>query len=163
MTNDSFLWGVATSAFQLEGSASADWASWDPLLSSKPHVTDHYHLYRQDLKLLSALGVNAYRFSIEWSRIQPEEHQWDDQALNHYQEIIDVLRENGIEPMVTLHHFTHPRWFVERYPWHQEAAVSRCLSSLPRTASPRPMIRRRSGSSRDTSMSSKSASIRGWM
>ena len=67
-----FLWGVATSAFQLEGSPHADWTSWDSILSLNPDVTNHYDLYKEDLKLLKELGVNAYRFSIEWSRIQTE-------------------------------------------------------------------------------------------
>ena len=78
-----FLWGVATSAFQLEGSEHADWASWDPVLQSKPDVTHHYRLFREDLKLLKELGVNAYRFSVEWSRIQPEEDRWDDESIHH--------------------------------------------------------------------------------
>ncbi|MBE0425033.1 MAG: family 1 glycosylhydrolase [Nitrospirae bacterium] len=59
-----FLWGVATSAFQLEGSPYADWTSWDVILNSNPDVTNHYKLYRDDLNLLKELGVNAYRFSI---------------------------------------------------------------------------------------------------
>ena len=72
--HNSFLWGVATSAFQLEGSSEADWASWDIILNSNPHVTNHYSLYKEDLNLLKDLGVNAYRFSIEWSRIKPREN-----------------------------------------------------------------------------------------
>ena len=64
-----FQWGVATSAFQLEGSPNADWTDWDPVLSEHPLVTNHYALFREDLKLLKDLGVNAYRFSPEWSRI----------------------------------------------------------------------------------------------
>jgi beta-glucosidase len=60
-----FQWGVATSAFQLEGSPHADWTTWDPLLGKKnPCITDHYRLFREDLKLLKELGVNAYRFSL---------------------------------------------------------------------------------------------------
>ncbi len=92
---DKFLWGVATSAFQLEGSPYADWASWDSILNSNPDVTNHYTLYKEDLNLLKELGVNAYRFSLEWSRIQPKENAWDDSAIAHYQEIIDILLENN--------------------------------------------------------------------
>jgi beta-glucosidase len=120
---EKFLWGVATSAFQLEGSPYADWTSWDSILSEKPEVTNHYSLYKEDLSLLKELGVNAYRFSLEWSRIQPREYSWDDRALSHYQEIIDILTKNGIEPMVTLHHFTHPLWFITKYPWHEDSAI----------------------------------------
>ncbi|TAN44539.1 MAG: glycosyl hydrolase family protein [Nitrospirae bacterium] len=122
-----FLWGVATSAFQLEGSSHADWTSWDDLLSANPDITNHYALYKEDLKLLKELGVNAYRFSIEWSRIQPREHVWDDEAVAHYQDIIDTLIENNIEPMVTIHHFTHPLWFIKKYPWHEDVSVEKFM------------------------------------
>ncbi len=120
---EGFLWGVATSAFQLEGSPYADWASWDSILSIKPDVTNHYSLYKEDLTLLNELGVNAYRFSLEWSRMQPRENVWEEKALSHYQEIINILISNNIEPVVTLHHFTHPLWFIKKYPWHEDASV----------------------------------------
>jgi len=128
VSQEAFLWGVATSAFQLEGSPHADWSSWDTILSEKPDVTHHYELYREDLGLLNNLGVNAYRFSLEWSRIQPREHSWDEKAIEHYQEIIAILRRDGIEPMVTLHHFTHPLWFIKKYPWHEDASVDKFLA-----------------------------------
>jgi len=130
-----FLWGVATSAFQLEGSPHADWTSWDEILSKKPGVTNHYELYREDLALLKNLGVNAYRFSLEWSRIQPRENVWDDEATEHYQEIIDILGRDGIEPMVTLHHFTHPLWFITKYPWHDDASVDAYLQYVDKMLS----------------------------
>jgi beta-glucosidase len=129
---DPFLWGVATSAFQLEGSPAADWASWDTILSAKPDVTNHYHLYKKDLDLLKDLGVNAYRFSIEWSRIQPQENTWDHEAVAHYQEIINFLIRNNIRPMVTLHHFTHPLWFIKKYPWHHQQSVQRFIEYAER-------------------------------
>lgn len=122
-----FQWGVATSAFQLEGSPNADWATWDPVLSDMPQITNHYALFREDLKLLKDLGVNAYRFSLEWSRIQPRPDTWDEEAIAHYQEIIDILHSYHIEPMVTLHHFTLPRWFLERTPWHRTASIEKYL------------------------------------
>jgi beta-glucosidase len=135
MKKNNFLWGVATSAFQLEGSPHADWTSWDAILDTVPNVTNHYHLYKEDLKLLKELGVNAYRFSIEWSRIQPKENVWDQEALEHYQEIIHILRENDIEPMVTLHHFTHPLWFIRKYPWHNRESIENFLEYTEKTLS----------------------------
>lgn len=126
--NPKFLWGVATSAFQLEGSPYADWTSWDSILNSKPDVTNHYALYKEDLNLLKDLGVNAYRFSLEWSRIQPRENIWDENAIAHYQDIINILLENNIEPMITIHHFTHPLWFIKKYPWHEDAAIEKFLN-----------------------------------
>lgn len=122
-----FQWGVATSAFQLEGSPHADWTTWDPTLADKPFITDHYRRFREDLKFLKELGVNAYRFSLEWSRIQPRPDTWDEEAVAHYQEIIDILRSYNIEPMVTLHHFTNPKWFQERSPWHRSLSIERFL------------------------------------
>lgn len=130
-----FFWGVATSAFQLEGSPYADWTAWDESLQSKPTVTNHYSLYKEDLKLLKELQVNAYRFSVEWSRIQPQEDRWDEEAMCHYQDIIDILQREGIEPMVTLHHFTHPRWFLEKYPWHEDRSVEKYLAYVEKAAS----------------------------
>ncbi|MCL5421947.1 MAG: family 1 glycosylhydrolase [Nitrospirae bacterium] len=130
-----FLWGVATSAFQLEGSPYADWTSWDEILNENPDVTNHYTLYKEDLNLLKELGVNAYRFSLEWSRIQPKENSWDDLSIAHYQEIINILLENNIEPMVTIHHFTHPLWFVKKYPWHEDASMGKFLSYTERLVS----------------------------
>jgi beta-glucosidase len=99
-SNSKFYWGVATSAFQLEGSPCADWSLWDPALCKYPDATRHFHLYKEDLSLLTGLGVNAYRFSLEWSRIQPRENAWDDDVLAHYREIVDICRANGIEPFV---------------------------------------------------------------
>ena len=122
-----FLWGVATSAFQLEGSASADWAGWDKALKYNPDITNHYSLYKEDVLLLKSLGVNAYRFSIEWSRIEPREGEWDEEALDHYLKIVELLRENNIEPMVTLHHFTHPLWFTRKYAWHEQSSIDKFL------------------------------------
>ncbi len=120
-----FLWGVATSAFQLEGSPNADWTSWDSILDLNPSITNHYDFYKQDLELLKELGVNSYRFSLEWSRIQPRENAWDQEAIGHYQEIIDILVKNNIEPLLTIHHFTHPLWFIKKYPWHEESSVDK--------------------------------------
>jgi beta-glucosidase len=130
-----FLWGVATSAFQLEGSPYADWTSWDSKISFNPNITSHYDLYRKDLNLLKELGVNAYRFSLEWSRIQPEEDQWDIEAIRHYQDIVDILHRDNVEPMVTLHHFTHPRWFLEKYPWHEDRSVRKFLVYVEKVVS----------------------------
>lgn len=130
-----FLWGVATSAFQLEGSPYADWTSWDSILSSKPGVTNHYLLYKEDLNLLKDLGVNAYRFSLEWSRIQPRENVWDEDAIAHYQDIIDILSESNIEPVVTLHHFTHPLWFIKKYPWHEDASIEKISAFVEKIVS----------------------------
>jgi beta-glucosidase len=104
-------------------------------LHFNPNVTNHYHLYKDDLNLLKELGVNAYRFSLEWSRIQPREDVWDDGVTAHYQEVIDILNENGIAPMITLHHFTHPLWFIKKYPWHKNSSTEKFLDYAKRIIS----------------------------
>ena len=124
---EKFLWGAATSAFQLEGSASSDWAGWDSSLKKMPEITGHYNRYKEDLFLLKSLGLNAYRFSVEWSRVEPREGQWDEGAIDHYAKVVELLHEYNIEPMVTLHHFTHPLWFTRRYAWHAPSSAEKFL------------------------------------
>ncbi len=140
-TGGSFLWGVATSAFQLEGAPCADWTNWDCALRARPEIAHHYKLFRDDLKLLKELGVNAYRFSTEWSRIQPTPGAWDQEALDHYGEIIQILRDLDVEPMVTIHHFTHPIWFLERHPWHEDGCIPVFLEYVNRVLSTMPGVR----------------------
>ena len=67
-----------------------------------------------DHNLLVELGVDSYRFSIEWSRIEPNEGDWNEDAIKVYSDMIDSLIDQGIEPMITLHHFSHPIWFEEK-------------------------------------------------
>jgi len=122
-----FLWGVATSAFQLEGSPKADWMEWDRFLNFNDRITDHDQLFRRDLDILEELGVNAYRFSLEWSRIQPDLNRWNEKACRRYRETVDILLSRGISPMITLHHFTHPAWFHRETPWHKPESVDAFL------------------------------------
>lgn len=77
----------------------------------------HYEMYEADFDLARSWGHNAHRFSIEWSRIEPREGDWDPAAMAHYRDVVTALHERGIEPIVTLHHFTHPAWFAERGGW----------------------------------------------
>ncbi len=75
-----------------------------------------------------------FSFSLEWSRIQPGEDLWDPDAAAHYQEMVDILRQDGIEPMVTLHHFTHPLWVI-RKTWHDPASIGEFLDYTERVVS----------------------------
>lgn len=130
-----FNWCVATSAHQIEGgNKNNDWWEWENLEPSKIKnkdksgiATDHWNRVSEDTKLLVDLGVNQYRFSIEWSRIEPVEGQFDLNAINHYQEEINELRNNGIEPMVTLHHFTSPLWFTKTGGWENDESPEKFL------------------------------------
>jgi len=121
-----FLWGSATAGHQIEGDNvhSQNWheeqqeAFWrdDPARKYRApsgKACDHYRLYREDVALLGELGHQAYRLSIEWSRIEPAEGAWDQAAVDHYVDLLARLNERGIQPFVTLHHFTHPLWFEQ--------------------------------------------------
>jgi beta-glucosidase len=81
----------------------------------------HWERYEEDLDLLRALGLNAYRFSVEWSRLEPAPGRYDDAALAHYRDVARACRARGITPMVTLHHFTNPRWFAALGGWEEPA------------------------------------------
>ncbi|EHR78862.1 beta-glucosidase [Thermococcus litoralis DSM 5473] len=110
-----FLWGTSTAAYQIEGDNKwSDWWYWAEKgkLPKAGKACNHWELYREDIELMAKLGYNAYRFSIEWGRIFPEENRVNEDALVRYREIIELLLKKGIEPMVTLHHFTLPTWFA---------------------------------------------------
>ena len=114
-----FLWGAATAAHQIEGNnTNADF--WAAEHAGLPHIKepsgdacDSYHRYRTDIRLLAEAGLKAYRFSVEWARIEPERGLVSRAQLLHYRDMIDACHEYGVEPIVTLHHFTSPRWFAQ--------------------------------------------------
>jgi beta-glucosidase len=116
-----FLWGAATSSHQVEGNNCwNDW--WEYEESGRlPHRSGdacrHYELYEQDFDLAQSWGHNAHRFSLEWSRIEPAQGEWNADALGHYRSVIGALRRRGLQPVVTLHHFTNPAWFARGGGW----------------------------------------------
>ncbi|KRC62564.1 beta-glucosidase [Agromyces sp. Root81] len=120
---EGFLWGAATAAHQIEGGNvnSTNWVDeYHPRATvSEPSgdACDSYHRYPEDIALLAASGLRAYRFSIEWARIEPEEGIVSLAQLAHYRRMIDTCRELGVEPIVTLHHFSFPRWWRARGGW----------------------------------------------
>lgn len=124
---DGFLWGAATSSHQIEGDNR--WNDWWELEQSGrlPHRSGdacrHYELYESDFDLAKSLGHNAHRLSIEWSRIEPHEGEWNHEALEHYAAVVAALRRRDIEPIVTLHHFTNPAWFARRGGWTGAGSV----------------------------------------
>lgn len=145
--SENFLWGAATSAHQVEGGNRNDWSEWEKENAARlaceaeskfGHLAswsmiraeamrpenyisgtacDHYHRFREDFDIAKQLGHNAHRFSIEWSRIEPEEGKFDDKEIEHYRQVIIALREHGMEPFVTLWHWTDPVWFAQRGGW----------------------------------------------
>jgi beta-glucosidase len=127
-----FLWGSATSSHQVEGyGTNNNWYRFESALDEqgRPRILngqragaacDHWNRYQEDIRLMKELHLNAYRFSVEWSKIEPEPGKYDETALDHYAQVVDELLASGIEPMVTLHHFTDPLWFSDRGAFLQE-------------------------------------------
>lgn len=125
-----FLLGAATAAHQVEGNNiySDAWAEeqmkHSTYLEPSGAALDHYHRYEEDIRLMSKAGLNAYRFSIEWARIEPQEGIFAPDEIEHYRKVISCCRENGLEPIVTLLHFTSPKWLISRGGWESDAAVA---------------------------------------
>ncbi|RWZ79462.1 MAG: glycoside hydrolase family 1 protein [Candidatus Chaera renei] len=139
-----FLFGAATSAHQVEGGNHNQWTVWelenakslakqaeykltwlpdwqgvkdqatDPSNYVSGQACDHFNRYREDFDLLRRMNMNAFRFSVEWSRIEPREGVWDAAAFVHYKKYVGQLRSLNIEPVVTLMHWTLPVWFAEK-------------------------------------------------
>jgi beta-glucosidase len=139
-----FLWGASTSAHQVEGGTHNQWTIWelenaarlaresdkhyeklaiwpdikamakDPGNYISGPAVDHYRRYEEDFKLIKELNFNTFRFGIEWSRIEPEEGQWDQSAIDHYKHYIAALKKEGIKPIPNLWHWTMPVWFYKR-------------------------------------------------
>jgi beta-glucosidase len=120
---EGFLWGTATAAHQIEGgNVNNDWWDWehDPdsgCAESSGDACDSLHRWPEDVALVAAMGLGAYRFSLEWSRIEPAEGEFSLAALDHYRRICAACLERGVAPVVTLHHFTIPRWLRARGGW----------------------------------------------
>ena len=120
---DGFLWGAAGSGHQTEGHNSLG-DTWfaehvTPTIFREPSgpACESYARWAEDVDLAASLGLNSYRFSVEWCRVEPEPGVIDDAALAHYEAIVDRCHERGLAPLVTLNHFTSPRWFAERGGW----------------------------------------------
>src|SRR3990167_9196102 len=147
-----FFWGAATSAHQVGGNNHNDWTEWeylnakrltlnaqkknwpDYILKNYPNplqeenyisgrACGHYNRFREDFDIVKSLGHNAHRFSIEWSRIEPEEGKWNEKEIEHYREVISALRKRGIEPFVTLWHWTLPLWISKNGGWENRKTV----------------------------------------
>jgi len=140
-----FLWGAATSAHQVEGGNFNDWTEWEkknaerlakkargywqkwqqekfpemfePANYISGRAADHYHLYEKDFDIAKSLSHNAHRFSIEWSRLEPAEGKFNQKEIEHYRQVLLALKDRGIEPFVSLYHWTLPIWFTKKGGW----------------------------------------------
>jgi beta-glucosidase len=128
---EGFLWGTATAAHQIEGgNTNNDWWAWEHnpdsgCAESSGDACDSFHRWREDVDLVANLGLGAYRFSLEWSRIEPAEGEWSIAALDHYRRICAACFGRGIQPVVTFHHFTTPLWLAARGGWEAPDAPER--------------------------------------
>src|SRR6516225_725383 len=118
-----FTWGVATAAHQIEGgNINNDWWAWEHepgsgTLEPSGDACDSFHRWREDVQLVADMGLGAYRFSLEWSRIEPAEGEFSVAALDHYRRMCAACHGHGITPVVTFHHFTTPLWLAQRGGW----------------------------------------------
>ena len=137
---DGFLWGTATAAHQVEGNNwNNDWWAWEHNPQSRcaepsGDAIDHYHRYADDIRLLAELGFTTYRFSLEWSRIEPEDGEFSRASLEHYRRVCAACHENGITPIVTFHHFTTPRWVAHLGGWEEPDTSARFARYAERAA-----------------------------
>ncbi|MDB5166553.1 MAG: beta-glucosidase [Candidatus Saccharibacteria bacterium] len=141
---DDFLWGASTASHQVEGGTVNQWSVWelahaadraqtakqrldwmpswpdirheaeDPANYVSGKAVDHYNRFEEDFDIVKVMGLNAFRFGIEWSRLQPTEGAWDVAAVQHYHDYIAALRKRGIEPILNLWHWTQPTWFTDK-------------------------------------------------
>ncbi len=138
-----FTFGVATAAYQVEGGIENDWADWERAGKCKdPNArcgdgVDHWNRFFDDVSLITRVNATAYRLSIEWARVEPARGEWDEAAWVGYRARLEALVKAGIKPVVTFHHFTHPKWFHLETPWHElssllswERYVKRCAELL---------------------------------
>src|SRR5450756_178366 len=138
---DGFLWGTASAAHQVEGdNHNCDWWEFEQEPGriangdSSAIACDHYHRYREDFSLLRELSQGAHRLSVEWSRIEPSEGEFDSRQIRHYRDVLGELREQGMQPMVTLHHFTNPPWFIRKGGWTAAGSAHAFLPFVHRMA-----------------------------
>lgn len=140
VARSTFLFGVATAAHQIEGNnINSDYWVLENIPSTgfkdrSGDACDSWERWREDIAAIKAMGLNIYRFSVEWARIEPDPGQFSAAALDHYRRLCAACREAGITPMVTFHHFTSPRWIAARGGWEAIETADRFAAYCERTA-----------------------------
>jgi beta-glucosidase len=135
-----FHWGTATAAHQIEGGNwNNDWWAWEHTPGSgcrepSGDCCDSWNRWADDVALVAELGFDNYRFSIEWSRIEPEAGEWSTAAIDHYRQQCEALLARHVDPVVTFHHFTTPRWVAADGGWANAATADRFASFCERAA-----------------------------
>jgi beta-glucosidase len=137
---DGFTWGTATAAHQIEGGNwNNDWWDFEHTPGSgctepSGDACDSWHRWADDVALVAGMGLDNYRFSVEWSRIEPEEGEWSSAAVEQYRLRCRALLDAGIDPVVTFHHFTTPRWVAAKGGWTDPGVVDRFAGFCRRLA-----------------------------
>src|SRR5271163_1618425 len=135
-----FQWGTATAAHQVEGNnVNSDFwvlehTPGSPYVEPSDDACDHYYRYTDDIAMLAGLGFNAYRFSIEWARVEPEQGEFSLAALDHYRRVLACCHEHKVTPVVTFHHFTSPRWLTGDGGWENKKTAELFARYCERTA-----------------------------
>ncbi|HWS47001.1 MAG TPA: glycoside hydrolase family 1 protein [Acidimicrobiia bacterium] len=135
-----FVWGVASAAHQIEGGNwNNDWWAFEhqpgtPCKEPSGDCCDSYHRYAEDIALVREFGFGSYRFSIEWSRIEPEDGEFSRAALDYYRRVLAECHQQGVLPVVTFHHFTTPRWMAALGGWESGLVVDRFARFCERAA-----------------------------
>jgi len=125
-----FIFGTALASYQVEGGIyNNDWTHWEnreDTVCAEPcnEACKHYEYYKEDIELLVELGIKAFRFSIEWSRVEPLEGQYDRTAIDHYIDKTKLLLDNNITPIITFHHFTTPEWLMNDGLWASDRVIT---------------------------------------
>jgi beta-glucosidase len=136
---EGFVWGVAAASHQIEGGNwNNDWWEFEhkpdtPCIEPSGDCTNSFHLYADDVALVREHGFGAYRFSIEWSRIEPEDGEFSVAALDYYRRVLAECHEQGVQPVVTFHHFSNPRWVAADGGWESPQIVDRFTRYCERT------------------------------
>ena len=134
----SFIWGTATASHQVEGNCINNWSQFEGgnKTTGEPNIKDsqvsgnaceHWDRYPKDIELIKNIGVRYYRFSLEWSKIEPQKGMYNQDAINHYSDLINKLISKGVTPVITLHHFTHPIWFENIGAFEKEENIQHLL------------------------------------
>lgn len=132
-----FLIGASTAAHQIEGdNTTSDWWAYEQAhperLQPSGPACDSFHRWPEDMDLMAEAGLRAYRFSVEWARIEPTDGEFSAADIDHYRQMVLGARERGLEPIITLHHFTNPAWFSAGGGWLRPDASRRFLAYLDR-------------------------------
>lgn len=124
-----FLLGAAIAAHQAEGNnVHSDFWALEQMENSdykEPSLdaVDHYNRYEEDIRMLSEADLNAFRFSIEWARIEPEQGKFDEREIEHYKRVLECCEKYGVTPIVTMHHFSSPKWLISQGGWEDERTI----------------------------------------